>query len=107
LKGACIQPLNLSLNLSSDFLVSKFAFNFNLYCYSECRDAIAPLLQQGYSVQLTGHSLGGAVAVAVALLYNAAGKDVTKVVTFGAPKLGPKETRDAAEVGACTRGTGA
>ena len=25
----------------------------------ECRDAIAPLLQPGYSVQLTGHSLGG------------------------------------------------
>lgn len=63
----------------------------------ECRDAIAPLLQPGYAVQLTGHSLGGAVAVALALLYKAAGKDVAKVVTFGAPKLGPKETRDAAE----------
>ena len=63
----------------------------------ECRDAIAPHVQPGYSVQITGHSLGGAVAVAVGLLYTAAGVDVTKVVTFGAPKLGPKETRDAAE----------
>ena len=63
----------------------------------ECRDALAPHVQPGYSVQITGHSLGGAVAVAVGLLYTAAGVDVTKVVTFGAPKLGPKETRDAAE----------
>ena len=29
--------------------------------------------------------------------YRAAGVDVAKVVTFGAPKLGPKETREAAE----------
>ena len=63
----------------------------------ECRDAIAPLLKEGYAVQLTGHSLGGAVAVAVALLYKAAGQEVVKVVTFGAPKLGPKETREAAD----------
>jgi len=41
----------------------------------ECRDALAPWLIQGYSVQLTGHSLGGAVAVAVALLYHAVGTD--------------------------------
>jgi len=63
----------------------------------ECRDALAPHVQPGYAVQITGHSLGGAVAVAVGLLYTAAGVNVTKVVTFGAPKLGPKETRDAAE----------
>ena len=62
----------------------------------ECRDALAPHVRPGYAVQLTGHSLGGAVAVAVALLYRASGVDVTKVVTFGAPKLGPRETRDAA-----------
>ena len=28
----------------------------------ECRDALAPHVQPGYSVQITGHSLGGAVA---------------------------------------------
>ena len=63
----------------------------------ECADALAPLMTPGYSVQLTGHSLGGAVAVAVALLFRSRGLAVTKVVTFGAPKLGPRETRDAAE----------
>ena len=62
----------------------------------ECRDALKPHVRPGYAVQLTGHSLGGAVAVAVALLYRASGVNVTKVVTFGAPKLGPMETRDAA-----------
>ena len=63
----------------------------------ECADALAPLMTPGYSVQLTGHSLGGAVAVATALLLRVRGVSVDKVVTFGAPKLGPRETRDAAE----------
>ena len=63
----------------------------------ECADALAPLMTPGYSVQLTGHSLGGAVAVATALLFRSRGASVEKVVTFGAPKLGPRETRDAAE----------
>jgi len=35
--------------------------------------------------------------------YSAAGVDVAKVVTFGAPKLGPKETREAAEAGGSLR----
>ena len=63
----------------------------------ECADALAPLMTPGYSAQLTGHSLGGAVAVATALLFRSRGVAVSKVVTFGAPKLGPRETRDAAE----------
>ena len=62
----------------------------------ECADALAQLMTPGYSVQLTGHSLGGAVAVATALLFRSRGASVEKVVTFGAPKLGPRETRDAA-----------
>ena len=62
----------------------------------ECADALAPLMLRGYSVQLTGHSLGGAVAVATALLFRSRGVVVEKVVTFGAPKLGPRETREAA-----------
>ena len=62
----------------------------------ECVDTIAPHIVPGYTIQLTGHSLGGAVAVAVGLLYKAAGIKVGKIVTFGAPKLGPRETREAA-----------
>ena len=62
----------------------------------ECVDTIAPHIVPGYTIQLTGHSLGGAVAVAVGLLYKTAGIEVGKVVTFGAPKLGPRETREAA-----------
>ena len=54
-------------------------------------------MKQGYSVQLTGHSLGGAVAVATALLFRSRGASIEKVVTFGAPKLGPRETREAAD----------
>ncbi len=62
----------------------------------ECVGTIAPHIVPGYTIQLTGHSLGGAVAVAVGLLYKAAGIKVGKIVTFGAPKLGPRETREAA-----------
>lgn len=63
-----------------------------------CLDGIEPLLVAGYEIQLTGHSLGGAVAVALALLIHKKGKArVKRVVTFGAPKLGPKETADATE----------
>ena len=63
-----------------------------------CREAFAPLLIKGYEVQLTGHSLGGAAAVALALLYHKSGDvKVRRVVTFGAPKLGPKETAQAIE----------
>ena len=57
----------------------------------ECADALAPLMTPGYSVQLTGHSLGGAVAVATALLLR--GRLVDKVVTSARPA---RSARDAA-----------
>ena len=57
-----------------------------------------PVLKDGYDVDLQGHSLGGACALALALLYHHEGRTkVRRVVTFGSPKLGPKDTRDAAE----------
>jgi len=63
-----------------------------------CLEAFEPILKDGYKIELTGHSLGGAAAVALALLYNREGKrQVSRVVTFGAPKLGPKETAEAIE----------
>jgi hypothetical protein len=62
-----------------------------------CFEAFEPLIQDGYEIQFTGHSLGGAVAVALALLYHKKGVKVKRVVTFGAPKLGPKETAEASE----------
>ena len=62
-----------------------------------CFEAFEPLIQEGYEIQFTGHSLGGAVAVALALLYHKKGAKVKRVVTFGAPKLGPKETAEASE----------
>ena len=55
-------------------------------------------LKDGYEVDLQGHSLGGACSLALALLYHHEGKTkVRRVVTFGSPKLGPKDTQDAAE----------
>ena len=63
-----------------------------------CLEAIEPLLLDGYELQLTGHSLGGAAAVALALLLHQKKKTkIRRVVTFGSPKLGPKETAQAIE----------
>ena len=63
-----------------------------------CLEAFEPILKDGYKIELTGHSLGGVAAVALALLYHREGKrQVSRVVTFGAPKLGPKETAEAIE----------
>jgi len=63
-----------------------------------CLEAFEPILKDGYKIELRGHSLGGAAAVALALLYHREGKrQVSRVVTFGAPKLGPKETAEAIE----------
>jgi hypothetical protein len=59
---------------------------------------VDPFLKDGYEVDLQGHSLGGACSLALALLYHHEGKTkVRRVVTFGSPKLGPKDTQDAAE----------
>lgn len=44
-------------------------------------------LNKDYKVQLTGHSLGGAVAVILAMQLQSAGFGVDKVVTFGQPKV--------------------
>jgi pimeloyl-ACP methyl ester carboxylesterase len=59
---------------------------------------VSEFLKDGYEVDLQGHSLGGACALALALVYHHEGKTkVRRVVTFGSPKLGPKDTQDAAE----------
>jgi triacylglycerol lipase len=46
-----------------------------------------PFLKKNYSTSITGHSLGGAIAVILALRLEKDGYDIDKVVTFGQPKF--------------------
>jgi triacylglycerol lipase len=46
-----------------------------------------PYLKSGYKTYVTGHSLGGAIAVLIAIYLTEDGYDVAKIVTFGQPKF--------------------
>jgi len=49
--------------------------------------ALDGILHKNHTIQLTGHSLGGAIAVILAMDLNTRGFQVGEVVTFGQPKI--------------------
>ena len=53
------------------------------YIYEKVRTE----LNRDYRINTTGHSLGGAVALILAMYLDSAGYDVGKVITFGQPKV--------------------
>lgn len=55
--------------------------------YAEVRSQYSSQIDNGYSLAFYGHSLGGAVASVVAMMFHQNGIPVTAVVTFGAPKF--------------------
>jgi triacylglycerol lipase len=48
---------------------------------------LKPLLKPGYKINTTGHSLGGAVALILAMYLDADQFDIDQVITFGQPKV--------------------
>ncbi len=50
-------------------------------------EEIEPFLKKNYSVATTGHSLGGAIALILAMHLDKKGYSVKEVVTFGQPKV--------------------
>lgn len=48
---------------------------------------VQPLLRPGFETRITGHSLGGALAVLVAMRLRMQGTPIARVVTFGQPKV--------------------
>ncbi len=50
-------------------------------------EKVRPSLNRDYRINTTGHSLGGAAALALAMYLDADGYDVGKVITFGQPKV--------------------
>jgi len=50
-------------------------------------EQIRPGLQKGYRISTTGHSLGGAAALVLAMYLDTDGYTVDRVITFGQPKV--------------------
>ncbi len=65
------------LRLHSGFLQAAQAI------YTELKPAIRP----SYTINTTGHSLGGAVAVVLAMYFDSDNKKIGQVITFGQPKV--------------------
>ncbi len=59
--------------------------------------AIKPKLLKDYSFKVTGHSLGGAIAVIIEAYLHYEGYRVEKTITFGQPKVTNKEGMDKLE----------
>ncbi len=53
-----------------------------------------PYLRKDFPLRITGHSLGGAVAVILAEYYAKEGYDVERLVTFGQPRVTTRMTQD-------------
>jgi len=48
---------------------------------------LKPLLKPGYKIRTTGHSLGGAIALVLAMYLDLEQFDIDQVTTFGQPKI--------------------
>lgn len=82
---------NAMLDLALKLVLDKTT---NLYLHQGFSDAarqvfseLKPFLKDGYQINTTGHSLGGAVALILAAMLEGDGFKVNQVVTFGQPKV--------------------
>ena len=57
------------------------------YAANRVYATLKPHLKPDYKIDVTGHSLGGAVALILAMYLDADGFDIERVVTFGQPKV--------------------
>ncbi|MDO6706653.1 lipase [Photobacterium sp. 1_MG-2023] len=81
---------SMSASQEADFLQATDARHFQAESlYQQIRNTLAPLIQQGKRVSLTGHSSGGAMAVLTAERLGLEFPDAIKrIVTFGQPAAG-------------------
>lgn len=59
--------------------------------YEDIQPLLDPFVQDRYSVNIAGHSLGGAMAALLMMNMKADGHEITRVITFGQPKVTNKE----------------
>lgn len=79
--------LDVILLYYQGFILSCWTCSLNRLCL----EALKPHLREDMPLMLTGHSMGGALAVVTALNLNDLGYTVRRVVTWGAPKVGKSE----------------
>ncbi|MEM9218724.1 MAG: lipase family protein [Cyanobacteria bacterium P01_F01_bin.150] len=77
-------------NVPEDGTILQFHDGF----YKAAQDvyaAICPHLRQDYSLRITGHSLGGAIAAILMVILGHDGYQIEKCITFGQPRVTNKE----------------
>ena len=79
--------LNLNVSLLTDAKLDIMLHQGFAYAAKAVYKDVKPYLVTGKPIQTTGHSLGGAIAVIVAMYLKMDDYPVTNVVTFGQPKV--------------------
>ncbi|MCP4387189.1 MAG: lipase family protein [Gammaproteobacteria bacterium] len=79
--------VDIALKLLSDEKTGARLHQGFAYAAKRIYSELQPRLKPGYKVRTTGHSLGGAVALILAMYMDADGFDIDRVVTFGQPKV--------------------
>ncbi len=79
--------VNISLKLRADPATGVYLHEGFAHSAAQVYAELKPLLKPGYKINLTGHSLGGAVALILAMFIDADQLNVNQVVTFGQPKV--------------------
>jgi triacylglycerol lipase len=79
--------VDISLKLTIDQNTGIRLHQGFAYAAKQVYTKLKPLIKAGYKIQVTGHSLGGAVALILAIYLDADQIDIEQVVTFGQPKV--------------------
>ena len=79
--------VDISLKLTIDQNTGVRLHQGFAYAAKQIYTKLKPLIKAGYKIQVTGHSLGGAVALILAMYLDADQIDVEQVITFGQPKV--------------------
>jgi len=79
--------IDISLKLILDENLDISLHRGFAYAARQVYSELKPLAKKNYSIKLTGHSLGGAVAVILAALFDTDGFEVGEITTFGQPKV--------------------
>ena len=79
--------IDIALKLVADDNLDVSLHQGFAYAAHQVYAEIKPQLKKGFSIETTGHSLGGAVAVILAALIDKDGFDLDQVITFGQPKV--------------------